>query len=323
MSAQKRWKAFDIISAASISTLVFSIDEHPLWVYAVDGHYIEPLKVDSLTVTNGERYSVFVQLDKPVGDYGIRVASLGQSQLIDTSAIFSYKKWHGYGHSNRQNVSSSPGLLQSRRYTNRGGLPTSGNVTAFNESQMVSFPPQFPQPPPPVAQTFKLAMGSVVNAYTFALNATPFDRHLLEGTETPLLYQAPNIGNLGGNTTMVTQNNSWVDLIFISPTFPGPPHPIHKHSNKVFVLGAGEGNFTWSTVQEAAAAIPESFNLVNPPYRDTFTSLAATTKPVWLAVRYHVINPGPFLIHCHIDSHLSGGMAMLILDGVDEWPKVI
>lgn len=321
MSSYKKWAAFDVISAASVSTLAFSIDEHPMWVYAVDGHYIEPLKVDSLVVSNGERYSIFIRLDKPARNYGVRVASLGQTQLLDTTSMLSYDHRLNFGHSHHVAMNDS-GRLMSVPYTNRAGLPTSENVTIFNQAQMISFPPQFPRPPPPVAQTFKLAMGSVVNAYTFALNATPFDHHILEGTNSPLLYQPPSLSNPGGNVTIVTQNDTWVDLVFLVPSFPAPPHPIHKHSNKAFILGMGEGNFTWSTVEEAAVALPEKFNLVDPPYRDTFVSLPATTMPTWLAVRYHVVNPGPFLIHCHIDSHLSGGMAMVILDGVDEWPEV-
>jgi hypothetical protein len=34
------------------------------------------------------------------------------------------------------------------------------------------------------------------------------------------------------------------------------------------------------------------------------------------------MNPGAWMLHCHIQSHLSGGMAMVILDGTDVWPDV-
>jgi hypothetical protein len=39
-------------------------------------------------------------------------------------------------------------------------------------------------------------------------------------------------------------------------------------------------------------------------------------------MRYHVVNPGAWMLHCHIQSHLNGGMAMVILDGIDVWPDV-
>ena len=45
-----KWMALDFISAAGIGTFAVSIDEHPMWIYAVDGAYIEPLKVDALSL---------------------------------------------------------------------------------------------------------------------------------------------------------------------------------------------------------------------------------------------------------------------------------
>ena len=41
-----------------------------------------------------------------------------------------------------------------------------------------------------------------------------------------------------------------------------------------------------------------------------------------MALRYQVINPGAFLFHCHIQTHMMGGMAVAMLDGVDAWPTV-
>jgi FtsP/CotA-like multicopper oxidase with cupredoxin domain len=101
-----------------------------------------------------------------------------------------------------------------------------------------------------------------------------------------------------------------------------PPHPIHKHSNKAFIIGQGVGAWNWTTVAEAATVIPQNFNFVNPPLRDGFTTPPANGGPTWMAIRYQVVNPGAFLLHCHIQPHLSGGMAMAILDGIDAWPTV-
>lgn len=41
-----------------------------------------------------------------------------------------------------------------------------------------------------------------------------------------------------------------------------------------------------------------------------------------MALRYEVVNPGPFLFHCHMQTHMSGGMALAFLDGVDQWPEL-
>lgn len=41
-----------------------------------------------------------------------------------------------------------------------------------------------------------------------------------------------------------------------------------------------------------------------------------------MVIRYQVVNPGPFLFHCHVQTHVAGGMAVALLDGVDQWPEV-
>ncbi|KAJ4295274.1 hypothetical protein N0V90_007285 [Kalmusia sp. IMI 367209] len=274
-----KWMALDIISSASIGTFAVSIDEHPMWVYAVDGHYIEPLKVDALILANGERYSVFVQLDKPARSYGIRIASLALAQLIDTMAVLSYEHAEN-GYANE----AAP--ITSKASINRAGGNMTADVVFFNQAEMVSFPPQFPQPPPAVDQTVKLTLNTAGSSYLWALNDTAFDR-AIDNSNPPLLYQDPLTSGVGGNITITTKNNTWVDLIFHVATVGQPPHPIHKHSNKGFIIGQGEGNFTWSSVAEAVTEIPESFNLISPPYRDGFITPPSATGPTWLA-RYPI-----------------------------------
>ncbi|KAF1845017.1 multicopper oxidase [Cucurbitaria berberidis CBS 394.84] len=317
----KKWLALDIMSTAGIDTFAFSIDEHPLWVYAVDSHYIEPLKVDVLTVANGDRYSVFIELNKAVGNYGIRVASLSLIQLIDTTAIFSYDGDYGHSYGPYKN-NTNVDVVTSKPYANQAGQPTSEDVVVFNQAKIVSFPPQYPTIAPEIAQTFFMTMGNVGNSYTWALNSTPFNHPALDDSNPPLLYQTPNAHNPGGNITIATKNNTWVDLIFLVPGANQPPHPIHKHSNRAFIIGSGIGRFNWTSVAEAAKVVPQNFNFVTPPYRDGFVTPPSAVEPMWLAVRYHVVNPGAFMLHCHIQSHLNGGMAMVLLDGVDEWPEV-
>ena len=60
----------------------------------------------------------------------------------------------------------------------------------------------------------------------------------------------------------------------------------------------------------------------NPTDRDGYTTLPAEGNSTWMALRYHVENAGAFLFHCHMQTHLAGGMALAMLDGTDQWPVV-
>ena len=299
------WAALDVIGAYGTVTTTFSIDELPMWIYAVDGEYIEPQQVSAITVTNGERYSFLVKLTRP-GDYTIRHASTLPVQLLSGQATLSYDC-----------DDEAPANRTSTPYINEAGQALSSNVTFFNQAAQKAYPAY------PVGQkadqTFILKMGNTDgSSYKWSINGTA-QPLTLDGDNPILFMPQPNVMN---SLTITTLNNTWVDLIFVATQVPQPAHPIHKHNNKMWLIGSGQGLFKWSSVEAAMKEVPQSFNLVNPPRRDGFATLDAPRGPTWTAVRYHVTNPGAWFIHCHIQSHLLGGMSMVIQDGIDHWPTV-
>ncbi|KAJ5665238.1 Multicopper oxidase type 2, partial [Penicillium maclennaniae] len=72
VNADHGWVSLKFISAAFMKSLMFSIDEHPMYIYKVDGSYIEPQLAESVAIFSGERYAAMVKLDKPYKDYTIR-----------------------------------------------------------------------------------------------------------------------------------------------------------------------------------------------------------------------------------------------------------
>ncbi|KAI9373097.1 multicopper oxidase-domain-containing protein [Aspergillus egyptiacus] len=295
--------SYDFISAATVSSITFSIDEHPMYVYAVDGQYVEPALVDAMTITNGARYSVLVKLDKPAGDYTIRFANSGVNQILNGTALMTYT------HAPVHQRSSVPSIDIT-------GVPTSPKYTILNESTLVPFPP-LDVAEVDVAQTHVLKVTRTNRSYLWTLGNSSYPLALEEAS--PLLFYPETSKK---NFTIGTRNGTWVDIVFDVANPLQPPHPFHKHSNKFFVIGQGQGKWKYSSVAEAMQHIPESFNFKTPHIRDTFATLPAATGPTWLAIRYHVANPGAFLLHCHIQVHMSGGMSMAILDGLDEWPEI-
>ena len=112
-----------------------------------------------------------------------------------------------------------------------------------------------------------------------------------------------------------------VDLILQSNPA-NPRHPVHKHSTPAYIIGQGLGAFNWSSVSEAIVASPTSFNLVDPPLRDGFLTAATSTDFSWTVIRYTApVNTVTFM-HCHINMHLFGGMAVVLLEGLDHPPRI-
>lgn len=77
---------------------------------------------------------------------------------------------------------------------------------------------------------------------------------------------------------------------------------MHLHGHEFYVLATGSGNFDPS--RDAS-----KFNLVDPPLRNTIG------VPVrgWAVIRFVANNPGVWLMHCHIDTHLVWGLAMAFI----------
>ncbi|KAG4414496.1 hypothetical protein IFR04_012373 [Cadophora malorum] len=269
------WIGLNFISTASIQEMVVSIDDHPLWVYAIDGRYVEPQLVDAMTFSHGSRHSVMVKLDKPAKDYTISVANVGLNQKVFASATLSYKG------SNGQNT---PNAL-----INYAGQNTTANVRFLNDKTVVPFPAV--KPAQTADQTFKLLLNRTGAAWEWSLIGNKLFNQAYEDIN-PLLYDPDGLQGTG--LTLTTKNNTWVDLIFLVTASAGPqtPHPIHKHSNKGFLLGYGLGEFNYTDTADAVAHIPQNFNLENPPYRDGFHTLPTQSVSTWMIVRYKVEIPG-------------------------------
>jgi len=145
---------------------------------------------------------------------------------------------------------------------------------------------------------------------------------MTEEDATPLLFEDPS-AVAASDLIVKTQSGQWVDLVVQVEGPIAQPHPLHKHSNKGFIIGGGTGSWNWSSVAEAEAALPAgTFNFQTAPYRDGTTTQPAEGSNAWVVIRYQVVNPGAFLFHCHMQTHLSGGMAIALMDGVDKWPSV-
>ncbi|KAJ6859473.1 laccase-3-like [Populus alba x Populus x berolinensis] len=88
---------------------------------------------------------------------------------------------------------------------------------------------------------------------------------------------------------------------------------MHLHGHHFAVVGSGFGNFNPQTD-------PAKFNLINPPYRNTI----GNPPGGWVAIRFVADNPGIWLLHCHLDSHLNWGLAMafLVENGVGKLQSV-
>lgn len=305
-----KWAAFSFINTGGFELLKFTIDGHKMWVYQVDGQYIEPQWVDQVGVNNGERYNVLIALNHTVANYQLRVANMGLNQIISGYGIVQYEGATGTD-------VEDPNKLSVMNY---GGVNTT-EITSFID------PLAFPYPAGGVAfkadATYFFHIKKIEHPWQWVM-AGNVSYSMNRENQGPLLLEGPS--NVPDQPLVIkTQTGQWIDLIIIVDGPLAQPHPLHKHSNKGYLIGQAVGDFHWKDIEHAFndKNLPEhTINLFNPPYRDGFLTIPAEGNSSWTAIRYHVENPGAFIMHCHLQSHLAGGMAFAMMDGIDRWPQI-
>lgn len=182
----------------------------------------------------------------------------------------------------------------------------------------------------PPDEEYLLVIGRMNASIQYTMNTKYLYPAYFEA-DTPLLHLGPNAtldDPAAEGLVIRTRNGSWVDIILQVSTLPGDTaaieHVIHKHGSRMWRIGQGHGAWNYSSVAEAMAAEPASFDLVRPGYRDTWMTMFSPVPEggFWTVHRYLVDNPGPWLYHCHFELHQMGGMGIAFLDGVDAWPEV-
>jgi FtsP/CotA-like multicopper oxidase with cupredoxin domain len=321
VDAEDGWASLNFIGGQAQKGTTFSVDNHPMWIYEVDGQFVEPRQFEMVGMYNGARYSAMIKLDQTPGDYAIRITDNGGDQIISGYAILSY----------RGAAEEAPEALlgpTTKGYIDYGGHNTSASVRYLNFTMnMPAF--NVPLPPKSADLILKTHMTRVNSSYQWSLGQGALYQPEITA-DTPLIFEKQPLDVLGKEYRLETLNDTWVDIIIQVVSDPvmdpiHPPHPIHKHGDRAYIIGDGMGVFNWSSVDEGIRERPDLFYLDKPQFRDTFTTntLTAALDPgVWMAIRYHVRGPFPSLLHCHIATHQEGGMALALLDGVDVWSEL-
>ncbi|XP_013382502.1 laccase-25-like [Lingula anatina] len=113
-----------------------------------------------------------------------------------------------------------------------------------------------------------------------------------------------------------------VEMILINEGRPFKSgHPLHMHGAYFRVLGIGKLGSSIS-VEEVKKLHEEGnlrYKLISPSYRDTVN----VPDGGYAIIRFRTDNPGLWFFHCHVDSHLAQGQAMLLKFGdFAEYPSI-
>ncbi|KAF8601103.1 hypothetical protein BDV93DRAFT_546054 [Ceratobasidium sp. AG-I] len=295
-----------LINTASHAMIWNSIDNHTLDVIEADDTPISSPAVNGLHRVkshNGQRYSVIFKADKgKAGDAFWMRAEMNSGCFAYTTPDYSNMTLAVLRY-----VEDKP---HSKPPTTK--LPTTKDWTEVlgrgcNDIDTSALVPLVKEDAPTaVTQTgffsnrFGFENTTEGRLGKFFVNAVAFE-HLWY---RPVLYdvvQGRGVDN-SSIASLVFSNPGGADII-INNLDRGIDHPYHLHALTFWIVAEGPGALTTDAYKDI------KFNTTNPLRRDTHVVPAQT----WAVLRVKADIPGVWFFHCHIDWHLAGGFAAVVV----------
>ncbi|CAI9763919.1 unnamed protein product [Fraxinus pennsylvanica] len=319
-----------MINAVMNNIMFFSIANHSVTVVGSDASYTKPIKSDYITISPGQTIDFLLKANQKPSHYYMAAHVYRTAADYDnttTTAIIEYKGNY---------TSPSLPLFPSLPMINdtNASVSFTGRLRSLGNKD---YPVDVPK--------------NVTNMYffTFSINAVPCFNNSCDGplnqrllasvnnitfvqpsiailqayyrrirnvfgddfpSDPPFTYNytADNVPQAlwtprNGTEVRVLEYNSTVEIVFQGTnTVGGIDHPIHLHGQSYYVVGWGFGNFDRDRD-------PLNYNLVDPPLVNTI----AVPINGWTTVRFKASNPGVWLLHCHLERHISWGMEMVFI----------
>lgn len=296
-----------IINQSALAMFHIAIEDHDIYVIETDGVEVEPYKLDMLTISVAQRYSLLVEA-KPAAQANRNYAMM---------------------------------FLQSEDMYDAVPEELILNNTVqvvYSDSAPNAAPIEFDEYPEIDDVWFK-PLEKIASA--------PADRQVV-------LHAFFDTFNDGTNRASFTEDNGYQNSTYIFPQVPSIVSALSmgEDANKVEIYGKQTNAIVLEHMQNIELrvhnwdagfhpfhlhghtfqVIQKSFDIdsedpaINPPLVDQQDNPARrdtiTIPPQgFVVLRFRADNPGAWFFHCHIDWHLSSGLATVFIEGPDYMQK--
>ncbi|GAV88981.1 Cu-oxidase domain-containing protein/Cu-oxidase_2 domain-containing protein/Cu-oxidase_3 domain-containing protein [Cephalotus follicularis] len=333
-----------VINAALNQPLFFTVANHQFTVVGADASYLKPFTTSVIMLGPGQTTDVLINGNQPPARYYLAASAYFSAQNAafgntTTTAILEYKSAPCPAKKGQSTPPFMPRLpafndtntasafSASLRSPEKVSVPTEIDENLFFTVGLGlnKCPPNFnsSQCQGPNGTRFTSSINNV--SFVLPQNFSILQAHQqgMPGVFTTDFPANPPLsfdytGNVSrslwqpvpGTKVYKLKYGSRVQIVLQDTSIVTPEnHPIHLHGYDFSIIAEGFGNFNPNN--DTA-----KFNLVDPPQRNT----ASVPVNGWSVIRFVADNPGAWLMHCHLDVHISWGLAMVFLveNGVGE-----
>lgn len=298
-----------IVNQAALSMFHIAIEDHDIYVIETDGVEVEPYKVDMITISVAQRYSLLVKAKDTAGANRNYAMMFMQSEdMYDV-------------------VPEELILNNTAQIVYNAAAEKAAPIT-FDEYPEIDdtwFKPIEKLPSAPADR--EIALHAFFDTFDDGTNRASFTEDNGYQNSTYRFPQVPSIVSalsMGADANKVEiygkQTNAMVlnhmEMIQLRVhNWDAGFHPFHLHGHTFQVL---QKSFD---IDSTDASINPAFveTQDNPARRDTIT----IPPQGFVVLRFRADNPGAWFFHCHIDWHLSSGLAAVFIEAPEVMQKTL
>ncbi|TID17902.1 putative urea active transporter 1 [Venturia nashicola] len=306
---------FRIMNIAASPAFFFNIEDHDMTIVAMDGIYTQRTTAQTIHVGTGQRYDVLVTMDQD------------DSKNFDMSALIDLA---GFNPATKSNY-EGPKIVQAVLHYGSDYSPKPRSVKewvsllpAINDITISPLEEHFKPPLEPVDLPIRLHVNRTRSVPHGVPRATINDKTFIP-QKVPALFTALSIGDefntnpevYGGISPYIVRYGQVVEITIINDT--PVPHPWHLHGHSMQIIDRTYyGSRTPPNIilpdNAGVVHVPTPILPKSPMRRDT---VYVYPNGGTLTLRFRADNPGVWLLHCHIEWHVSAGMQATIIEAPD------
>ncbi|WWC68213.1 uncharacterized protein I206_102136 [Kwoniella pini CBS 10737] len=286
-----------IVNTGTLGMFWIKMDQHQMKIIEMDGIEMEPYPIDVLTVSVAQRYSILVEALNTTGtNYAMMI--MQDTDMYDLVP-------------DDLQLNNTIQITYDSNASKAQAVETGiDDITTFNDTQLHPvLKNELLQP------NVKFELNAYFDTYDDGTNRASFNNITYQMPMVPSMLTAASMGQDAYNTAVYgAQTNAFVykqgDIVELTVfNWDAGFHPFHFHGHEFQIV---HKSFDVTSDDRIINPLIDE-NQTNPARRDTI--VIPPTGSVTL--RFRADNPGAWMFHCHIDWHLSSGLAAIFIESLD------
>lgn len=297
-----------LINIGAFVAQYFYIEDHTFRIVEIDGVYVDAQEADTLYIAVAQRYAILVTM-KNSTDKNYPIVTVADSLLLDViepSLQLNQTNWLEYNSS-----AAHPQAVMT--------VDVASDLVPYDDMKLVAHDRMELLPDPDMIVQVDVIMDNLNDGAGYAF----FNNISYTMPKVPTLYTVLTSGDYATNPAIygeythpfIFEHNAVIEVVLNN--LDGGSHPFHLHGHNFQLVSrtpsygpsfndyADGDPLPYNATENPSSGFPKY-----PARRDTFVAPPQGN----FVVRFVADNPGVWLFHCHIDWHMSQGLAMSFIE---------